>query len=295
MYCGTEKYPQIIEEAQFKAVAKLIATKYGGYNNDARATVLRKRTFCQECGERIWHDMQHPKYRRWVCKKCNEHPIKDDDFYKKVTGILNAVIDHPELLDEVEPKDTYESEYEVTSKANQVTHMLTSPGVNFESAFEDILNLASLKYDNCEYDITEELTETIKQDYIGRQRLDDVDTELIERTVGYVLGTVGCLKEGYALGHDKDGIHYTHLDRVEWLCRCGLATYIPELQAEVDLLANAIDENGICRANVDENQLKGISTYGGQQLEVDWKTDTRKLCDVTFRAILIMFYANKGA
>ena len=111
MYCGTEKYPQIIEEAQFKAVAKLIATKYGGYNNDARATVLRKRTFCQECGERIWHDMQHPKYRRWVCKKCNEHPIKDDDFYKKVTDILNAVIDHPELLDEVEPKDTYEYEY----------------------------------------------------------------------------------------------------------------------------------------------------------------------------------------
>ena len=186
MYCGTEKYPQIIEEAQFKAVAKLIATKYGGYNNDARATVLRKRTFCQECGERIWHDMQHPKYRRWVCKKCNEHPIKDDDFYKKVTEILNAVIDHPELLDEVEPKDTYESEYGVTSKANQVTHMLTSPGVNFESAFEDILNLASLKYDNCEYDITEELTETIKQDYIGRQRLDDVDTELIERTVSHL-------------------------------------------------------------------------------------------------------------
>ena len=130
--------------------------------------------------------MQHPKYRRWVCKKCNEHPIKDDDFYKKVTDILTAVIDHPELLDEVEPKDTYESEYEVTSKANQVNHMLTSPGVNFESAFEDILNLASLKYDNCEYDITEELTETIKQDYIGRQRLDDVDTELIERTVSHL-------------------------------------------------------------------------------------------------------------
>lgn len=110
----------------------------------------------------------------------------DDDFYKKVTDILNAVIGHPELLDEVEPKDTYESEYEVTSKANQVNHMLTSPGVNFESAVEDILNLASLKYDNCEYDITEELTETIKQDYIGRQRLDDVDTELIERTVSHL-------------------------------------------------------------------------------------------------------------
>lgn len=109
--------------------------------------------------------------------------------------------------------------------------------------------------------------------------------------VGYVLGTVGCLKEGYTLGYDKDGIHYTYLDRVEWLCRCGLAPYITELQDEVELLANAIDENGICRASVDENQLRGISTYGGQQLEVDWKTETKKLCDITFRASLIIHYA----
>ena len=112
--------------------------------------------------------------------------------------------------------------------------------------------------------------------------------------VRYVLGTVGCLKEGYALGYDKGGVHYTYLDRVEWLCRCGLAPYIPELQAEVELLKNSIDEKGICRASVDENQLKGIGTYSGQQLETDWKTETRKLCDITFRALLIMHYANGG-
>ena len=111
--------------------------------------------------------------------------------------------------------------------------------------------------------------------------------------VGYVLGTVGCLKEGYALGYDKDGVHYTYLDRVEWLCRCSLAPYIPELQAEVELLKNSIDENGICRASVDENQLKGIGTYSGQQLETDWKTETKKLCDITFRALLILYYADK--
>ena len=109
-----------------------------------------------------------------------------------------------------------------------------------------------------------------------------------------MLGTVGCLKEGYALGYDKDGIHYIYLDRVEWLCRCGLAPYIPELQAEIDLLINSIDENGVCRAAVDENRLKGISTYSGQQLETDWKTETKKLCDIIFRVLLIMFCSNKG-
>lgn len=34
----------------------------------------------------------------------------------------------------------------------------------------------------------------------------------------------------------------------QWLCRCGLAPYIPELQSEVNIIANAIDENGICKA-----------------------------------------------
>ncbi len=109
--------------------------------------------------------------------------------------------------------------------------------------------------------------------------------------VGYVLGTVGCLKEGYSLGYEKDGTHYTYLDRVEWLCRCELYPHLPSLQAEVQHLKNSIDENGICRATIDENQLKGISTYGGYQLEIDWKTETRKYCDITFRALLILYYA----
>lgn len=47
MYCGTEKYPKIIDSTQFQAVAKLIASKYGGYNTDPRATVLKKRSFCK--------------------------------------------------------------------------------------------------------------------------------------------------------------------------------------------------------------------------------------------------------
>lgn len=111
--------------------------------------------------------------------------------------------------------------------------------------------------------------------------------------VGYVLGTIGCLKEGYRLGYDENGIHYTYLDRVEWLCRCGLASHVEQLQREVDILWDSVSENGICMAPIAENRLKGFSTYGGQQLETDWKTSTRKFCDITFRALLIMHYARK--
>ena len=109
--------------------------------------------------------------------------------------------------------------------------------------------------------------------------------------VGYVLGTMGCLKEGYQLGYDENGIHYTYLDRVEWLCRCGLAPYLEPLQREVEILQDSVGGDGICKAPIAENQLKGFSTYGGQQLETDWKTSTRKFCDITFRALLAMHYS----
>ena len=109
--------------------------------------------------------------------------------------------------------------------------------------------------------------------------------------VGYVLGTTGCLKEGYALGYEKDGIHYTYLDRVEWLCRCGIAPYTEPLRRETEQLAEAVNREGICEAPVDENQLKGFSTYGGQQLETDWRDPVRQACDRTFRALLALHYA----
>lgn len=61
-----------------------------------------------------------------------------------------------------------------------------STSLNFEQAFEDIMNLAVLKYEHCEQDITEELTETIKQDFIHQSVLSDIGTELLERTVSHV-------------------------------------------------------------------------------------------------------------
>lgn len=109
--------------------------------------------------------------------------------------------------------------------------------------------------------------------------------------VGYVLGTSGCIKEGYQLGYDENGIHYTYFDRVEWLCWCGLVPYLEQLQREVDILQNSLSEDGICMAPIAEMQLKGFSTYGGQQLKTDWKTPTRRFCDITFRALLIMHYS----
>ncbi|MBQ8642039.1 MAG: hypothetical protein IJ480_07440 [Clostridia bacterium] len=108
---------------------------------------------------------------------------------------------------------------------------------------------------------------------------------------GHVLGTLGCYTEGFSTRCVKDGVSLIQLETVEWMCRCGLYPYLPVLREEVGILLDSVDADGICRAPVDEDWLHGISTYGGQQLEADWKTPVRKSCDITFRALLCGHYA----
>jgi len=109
--------------------------------------------------------------------------------------------------------------------------------------------------------------------------------------VGHAQGTLGCFTEGLSLHREQDGVSLLQLETVEWMCRCRLYPYLPVLRKEVQVLLDSVDENGICRASVDEEWLKNISTYGGQQIEADWKTEIRKLCDITFRALLCVHYA----
>ena len=111
--------------------------------------------------------------------------------------------------------------------------------------------------------------------------------------IGHLVGCCGAFREGMALGGDKGGTHQVYLDLVEYMCRCGLYDLVPELKEEVDKIYDSIDEQGICRINFCENTLKGMGPYSGGQLEKDWKSKTRKLCDVTYRAMVILYHAER--
>lgn len=111
--------------------------------------------------------------------------------------------------------------------------------------------------------------------------------------IGHLVGCCGAFREGMKLFGEKGAAHEVYLDLVEYMCRCGLYNLVPQLKAEVDLIYDSIDEQGICRVNFCENTLKGMGTYSGGQLEEDWKSKTRKLCDVTYRAMVILYHAGR--
>ena len=82
------------------------------------------------------------------------------------------------------------------------------------------------------------------------------------------------------------------LEYLEWFARCGIVKYVPQLADAVRDIACSVDGEGVCRAPVLE--LKDWGPYAGMKLEEDWKSKTRKACDITFRALLIMHYAEIG-
>ncbi len=123
--------------------------------------------------------------------------------------------------------------------------------------------------------------------------------------VGYQLGTLGCFpSQGLAIKQTcllpapvsieyRNRAEKYNLEYIEWFARCGVVPHVPALNEAVNEIAASMDEKGICRIPVLEDALKGIGTYSGQQLETDWKTPTKRLCDITFRALLILYYSQK--
>lgn len=110
--------------------------------------------------------------------------------------------------------------------------------------------------------------------------------------IGYAVGPLWYLNEGFCIASDKYDRHQVDLEAIEWMCRCGLYKYIPQLKQEVDYIADHTCKDGLCLINMmNKPAFKEWGPYSGGSLEVNWKTRLRQQCDVTFRALLILHYS----
>lgn len=91
----------------------------------------------------------------------------------------------------------------------------------------------------------------------------------------------------------KGAAHAGWFDKMELFARCGVVHRVPELMGEYERLLYSIDDDGICTLPVQKQYFQKWSPYFGLALEPDWKTKTRRNCDVTFRALMIAHYTEK--
>ena len=136
------------------------------------------------------------------------------------------------------------------------------------------------------------------------QRLMRTDRPEIANTpvacwVGHAVGPLWYYPEGYSLRTNainrfgEEGTRRVNFEKIEWLCRCGLYPYLPELRSEVEYIAEHIGSDGVCDIPFYENEFRNWGPYSGLQLETDWRSGTRRLSDLTFRAMMILFFSGK--
>lgn len=117
--------------------------------------------------------------------------------------------------------------------------------------------------------------------------------------IGHAVGPLGGFPaqgftvrtEGLLPGQCVGKIGNIQFEYMEWLARCGVVQFIPELKTAAEEIINNFDSNGICSMQVGDAVFKGWGPYGGLQLETDWKAKVRRDCDITFRALLIAYYS----
>lgn len=128
-------------------------------------------------------------------------------------------------------------------------------------------------------------------------REEIINTPVSCRVGNHTVGPCWLLNEGYSISgdglnhHTNDGVRRTNLEKVEWLSRCGLYPYLPELREETEFILDHINGDGICSVETYDGEFKGWGPYFGAQLETDWRAKIRRQCDITFRALLIAHYA----
>lgn len=87
---------------------------------------------------------------------------------------------------------------------------------------------------------------------------------------------------------DKDNIS---LDIMELYARCGVIKRVALLKDMYKSLLALIDDDLNINIALKKRNNYGWSPYFGFALEKDWKEKTRIQCDVLFRVLLIIHYA----
>ena len=84
--------------------------------------------------------------------------------------------------------------------------------------------------------------------------------------------------------------NYINFDLMELFARCGVVKQVDFLKNKYEYLLTLVNDDLSVNYKVSARE-RDWGPYGGFALEEDWKTKTRKQCDLLFRILIIMHYA----
>jgi len=191
-YLGTDEYSPIVSQEDFKlanAKKQKKSTKVCVISDELN--IIRERTFCKECGKRLIRIGGNNRSDKWDCRntECSRlgFRLTDNMLIGSVINVLNTVIANPDLINNITPtENTYQPDMTITRQQNEIDRLMENPVVNFESAKAEIIKLAQLKYDCCNYNDSVQKTGHLLAIISEREQLNTLDVDLFKSTVSRI-------------------------------------------------------------------------------------------------------------
>ncbi|MBR4021728.1 MAG: recombinase family protein [Ruminococcus sp.] len=190
-YLGTDKYPQLIDEEIFRranATRVSKATSLCVITDDLQE--IRNRTFCKECGQRMFRKGGNTRSEKWDCcrKECYplDYRLTDQMLIGAILNVLNSVIANPSLLECNSESSSYIPSSEVIRQQNEIRHMMDAAQLDYDRTKSEILRLAQMQYDCCTYSEKPQQTELLRSLLVGHEQLNSLDVGLLRSCVSRI-------------------------------------------------------------------------------------------------------------
>ena len=191
-YLGKDGYPALIDSETFycaNARKKSKATSVNEISEELK--IIRSLTYCTECGHRLSRIGGNTQTDKWDCRnpECSRfnYRLTDNMIKDILLHILNAVIANPDLLDTDSEISGYTPSIKVKCQQNELNRLMDNPQIDSEKVKTEILRLAELKYDCCNYNDSPQKTEYLKELISGREQLNIIDYDLLKSCVSRIL------------------------------------------------------------------------------------------------------------
>ena len=191
-YIGDEKYPKIVDEDVYIRASSKKASKGGTREKDSKEMkFLKTHTFCSTCGKRyIRKFITRSNREKWYCENlCKTRKYIDDEtLYKSVLALLNYVIANPGNIEPgVTEAKSYKTNLEIIKRENELDYAVEQNTREFKTFANEILSIASLKFDCCSDFTDKEYTKAFVSYLEERNSIETLDYQLLFDTVDSIM------------------------------------------------------------------------------------------------------------
>ncbi len=191
-YIGDEQYPKIVDEDTYSRAFGKKKSKGGTREKDTKEMkFLKTHTYCSTCGKRyIRKYITRSNREKWYCENlCKTSKYIDDEFlFGSILSVLNLVIDNPNLVaGNITDVKSYKPDLDIMKKENELGYMMEQQAKKFKLLADEVLSLASSKFDCCSEIKDEKYTLAFKEYLEMQSYIDNLDYKLLFDVVDKIM------------------------------------------------------------------------------------------------------------